>query len=102
MPSVKDVMEKNVATIDAQKTIRDAVVLMTNKKKGCVVITEGNTPVGIITERDIVRRFVYQSLLQREIKVSEIMSKPLITVDPDSSLRDAARLMLKNTIRRLQ
>ena len=101
MPLVKDLMEKNVVTIDVQKTIHDAAVLMTENKKGCLIITEGNSPVGIITERDIVRRFVYQILLQRETKVSEIMSKPLITIDPDSSIREAARLMLKDKIRRL-
>jgi CBS domain-containing protein len=58
-------------------------------------------PVGIVTERDIVRRFVYRSLRQPVTKVSRIMSKPLVTIDPDSSLREAARLMVKNAIRRL-
>ena len=94
-------MEKNVATIVAQNTVHDAVVLMTKKKKGCIIITEENTPVGIITERDIVRRLVYPNLPQGETKVSEIMSKPLVTIDPDSSIKDAARLMVKNAIRRL-
>jgi len=94
-------MGKNVVTIDVQKTVYDAAVLMTENKKGCIIITKREAPVGIITERDIVRRFVYKSLLQRDVKVFEIMSKPLVTIDPDSPIREAARLMVKNAIRRL-
>jgi len=94
-------METNVITLETHKTVYDAAVLMTEKKRGCLIITEGLVPVGIITERDIVRRFVYQNFLQRETKISEIMSKPLVTIDPDSSLREAARVMVKNAIRRL-
>jgi len=101
MPSVKDLMTKDVVTISSSKTVYDAVVLMTEKKIGCLIIIDGTAPVGIVTERDIVRKIVYQRLLPHEIKISEIMSKPLVTIAPDSSLRDAARLMLKNAIRRL-
>lgn len=102
MSSVKDLMTKDVITINASQTVFDTAVIMTEKKVGCLIIMDETVPVGIITERDIVRRFVYQHLLSSgEIKVSEIMSKPLITINPDSSLRDAARLMLKNAIRRL-
>jgi CBS domain-containing protein len=101
MPTVKDLMTKNVITVDLSTTVFDAAVIMTEKRKGCLIVTEGDAPVGIVTERDIVRRFVYRSLVNRETKVSEIMSKPLITIEPDSSIRDAARLMIKNNIRRL-
>ena len=94
-------MTKDVITIDLNKTVYDAAVLMTEKKIGSLIVMDENVPLGIVTERDIVRRFVYQHLLSRETKVSEIMSKPLITIDPDSSLKDAARLMLKKSIRRL-
>ena len=57
-------------------------------------------PVGIVTERDIVRRVVAEKL-PLEAKISTIMSKPLVTVDPDLSLKEAARLMSTNKIRRL-
>ena len=101
MPSVKDLMTKDVVTISSSKTVYDAAVLMTEKKIGSLIVIDGTTPVGIVTERDLVRKVVYQRLLPQEIKISEIMSKPLVTIDPDSSIREAARLMLKNTIRRL-
>lgn len=100
MPSVKDLMTKGIITIDTHKTVLDAAMLMSEKMIGCLVVTDGEVPVGIVTERDFVRRVVAKNL-SLDIKISEIMSKPLITIDPDSSLREAARLMLKNKIRRL-
>ena len=101
MPSVKDLMTKDVITIDQKKTVQDAAVLMTEKKIGSLIVMDENVPIGIVTERDIVRRFVYEQLLSRETKVTEIMSKPIITIGPDSSLKDAAKLMIQNQIRRL-
>ena len=61
---------------------------------------DGVVPIGIVTERDFVRRVVAKKL-PLDTKVSEIMSKSLITVDSDASLKDAARLMSENKIRRL-
>lgn len=100
MPSVSNLMTSDVITIDVGKSVYDAAILMSREEKGCLVVTEAGVPVGIVTERDFVRR-VISKRLPLETKVSEVMSKPLITVDADSSLRDAARLMLKNRIRRL-
>jgi CBS domain-containing protein len=61
---------------------------------------DGEVPVGIVKERDIVRRVVAKKL-PFDTKISEIMSNSLITVDPDASLKEAARLMSSNKIRRL-
>ena len=93
-------MTREVITIDIQKTIYDAAILMNEEEKGCLVIKEGNLYVGIVTERDFVRRVVAKKL-PLDTKVSEIMSKSLITVDSDASLKEAARLMTSNKIRRL-
>jgi len=100
MPSVKDLMTKNVITIDLKKSVFDAAVLMNGKTVGCLVIMDGEEPVGVVTERDFVRRVVAKNL-PSDTTISKIISKPLITIDPESSLRDAARLMLKNKVRRL-
>ena len=93
-------MTKEVITVDSDKTIFDAAVLMSEKEIACLVVIDDKTPIGIVTERDFVRRVVSKKSLLNA-KISEIMSKPLITVDPESSLRDAARLMINNKIRRL-
>ena len=100
MSLVKDLMTKDVITIDLNKTIHEAAVLMSEKGIGSLVVTENDIPAGIITERDIVRRVVANKM-PFDTKISDIMSKSLITIDPDSSLREAARLMRDYKIRRL-
>lgn len=100
MPSVKDLMTRDVITIDQRKSVLDAAVLMNEKKIGCLVVMDGQTPVGIVTERDFVRRLVIKNLLSN-VPISLLMSTPLITIDPDASLRKAGRLMMKNNVRRL-
>ena len=100
MPAVKDIMSKNVITITADKNVFEAAELMTNKGIGCLVIMDKDVAVGIITERDMVRR-VLAKRGSLDMKVFEIMTKSLVTVDPDTSLKDAARLMSNKKIRRL-
>ncbi len=100
MPSVKDIMTKDVVTIGADKTVNDAAALMTEKSLGCLPILVNGYPVGIITERDIVRRIVAKRA-SFDTKLVEVMTKSLITVDPETSIKEAARVMSKNKIHRL-
>ena len=100
MPTVKDLMTKDVLTIDANKTVIEAAVLMSQNEVGDLVVMENNTPVGIITERDFVRRVlaVGKSVNTR---VSEVMSTPLKVIDPEAPIKEAARRMVNKGIRRL-
>ncbi len=100
MPSVKDIMTRDVVTIDVNQSVFEAAKLMTTKSIGCLVITRNDIPVGMVTERDFVRRIVAKQG-SFEVKISEIMSKYLITVGPDTSLKEASRLMSANKIHRL-
>jgi CBS domain-containing protein len=100
MPAVKDIMTKTVVTIEVSKTVFEAAQLMSAKGIGCLVVTENDVAVGIVTERDFLRRIVAERA-SFDLKITAIMSKTLITVDPDTSVRDAARLMATNKIRRL-
>jgi CBS domain-containing protein len=100
MPTVKKLMTKKVLTIDSQKTVFEAAQLMSQKEVGDVIIMDVEMPIGIVTERDIVRRIVAKRR-PFDTKVSDIMSKPLITIDPDASLKEAARTMVNHRIRRL-
>jgi CBS domain-containing protein len=100
MPKVKDIMTKNVVSISGNSSVFEAAELMSSSQLGCLVVVDGEVPVGMVTERDIVRRVVAKKL-PLDTKVSEVMSKSLITVDPDASLKEAARLMSSNKIRRL-
>ncbi len=100
MPAVKDIMTKEVVTIESNKSVFEAAELMSTKGIGCVIVVIKAFPVGIITERDIVRRIVAKRA-SPDVKVTEIMTKTLITIDPNTSLREAARVMSTNKIRRL-
>ena len=100
MPTVKDFMTPNVVTIDVQRTVLEAAKLMHQQDLGDLVVMEDGVPKGIVTERDLVRRVIAQKK-PLDTKVSEIMSDPLITIEEESSLRDAARKMIKYKIRRL-
>jgi CBS domain-containing protein len=100
MPSVKDIMTKDVVSIGVDKSVFEAAEIMSSCELGCLIILDGDVPVGIVTERDIVRRVVAKKL-PGETKISEIMSKSLITIDPDASLKEAARVMSSNKIMRL-
>jgi CBS domain-containing protein len=93
-------MTKEVVTIDNSKTVFEAAELMSTKSVGCLIVVVKAFPVGIVTERDIVRRIVAKRS-SIDTKVTEVMTKTLITVEPDTSLKEAARVMSNNKIRRL-
>jgi CBS domain-containing protein len=100
MPAVKDFMTTNVITIEVQGTVLQAAKLMHQQDVGDLVVMDGVVAKGIVTERDLVRRVLAQKK-SLDTKVSEVMSNPLITIEEDASLRDAARKMVKYKIRRL-
>jgi len=100
MPAVKDIMTKEVITIEPSKTVFEAAQIMTEKGLSCLIVVIKAFPVGILTERDIVRRIVAKCA-SPDTKITEAMTKNLITVEPETSLREAARIMSTNKIRRL-
>ena len=100
MPTVTDFMTTNVITIGVNETVLYAAKLMHQQDVGDLVVVEGNVPKGIVTERDLVRR-VMALKKPLDTKVSEIMSDPLITIEDQASIREAARKMVKYKIRRL-
>ncbi|HSQ01789.1 MAG TPA: CBS domain-containing protein, partial [Methanobacterium sp.] len=70
-------------------------------KIGSLVIKSETEPEGLITESDIIEKVVSKNILASEITIGQIMTKNLIMIDPGSELNQAARLMAKNSIRRL-
>lgn len=78
--------------------------LMKERKVGSIIIInqdEQNYPIGIITERDIVRRVISDNKDPKHTKANEIMSKPLITIETNTYVYDVSVKMVKNKIRRL-
>lgn len=97
---VKDIMTKNVKTISPNATMEEAAQEMRKNKIGCLVVVEGEKPIGIITERDLAYKIIAQGK-NLETKVKEVMSSDLKTIDKDANIKQAARLMASHVIRRL-
>ena len=100
MPKVKDVMTKTVVTVESNKTVTEAAALMAENDVSNLIVLEDNMPIGIITERDFVRRVLAKEKSPKT-KISEVMSTPLRVIDPDATLKEAARRMVRKRIRRL-
>ena len=96
---VRSVMSKPVITVEAESLIREAANLMTKKGVGSIVVTREGSPVGIVTERDIVERVVAGGFDASKMRIEKIMSKPLITTKSDMPIIEAIRMMQKKRIR---
>lgn len=93
--------EKGVWTIEPTTTIRDAVALMLDKDVGALVVLEAQRVVGIVTERDLVRRVLAQELDPATTPVREVMTSRVLYVRPDNSMEDCMALMNEKHIRHL-
>ncbi len=98
---VRDIMAKNVKTVRTDDSAHDAVVKMNKFDVGSVIVVNGNRPVGIITSKNILSRVVEPRLDAGTVKVKDIMSSPIVSIEPDSSVEDAARLMAQKRIKKL-
>ena len=98
---VADIMSSPVATIDSEANVRDAALLMADRKIGSIVIERQGKPIGIVTERDMLERVVSLCRDPCETKMREIMSSPLVTISKDIGILDAMRKMRENGISRL-
>lgn len=97
---VQDVMKKELITIDSLKSIKDAASMMDQKNVGCIIVTKDNLPVGIVTERDFVRRIASKQN-DLSLPISDVMSSPLIVAKPDDTIWDAAETMKVNNIHKI-
>jgi signal-transduction protein with cAMP-binding, CBS, and nucleotidyltransferase domain len=99
---VKDVMSSPVVTIEENAPVNSVAELMDKQGLGCIVVTDKEgKPIGIITERDLVVRVLAKNAMPSSVKASEVMTSPLITIEPDETIHEAARRMSRLNIRRL-
>ena len=100
---VKKYMTKEVTTIDYDSTVSEAANLMATAKvyEGYVIVLQKGKPKGIVTERDLVNKVLVRGLDPAKTSVSEIMSTPLKTVDPEDDLLKASRVMKEQNVRKL-
>lgn len=99
--NVRDVMTTDVATIKPDYPVKYAESLMKYKDVGCLVVVEGGLPIGMITENDIVKRVHMQKHDPHFLTVRDAMSQPLLWVEPETPLHEAAQLMMDKKLRRL-
>jgi signal-transduction protein with cAMP-binding, CBS, and nucleotidyltransferase domain len=95
-------MSSPAVTIPEDAPVDKTAQLMSTDKLGCLIVTnKDGKALGIITERDLVARVLAKNLLPRKLTAKEVMSAPLITVNPDETLTETARRMSKLDIRRM-
>jgi CBS domain-containing protein len=99
--SVKEAMAAKVLMTGLKTTVARAAKMMANRSVGSIVIMKGKTPIGILTERDVLMKVVSEDLKPSKVLVEKVMSSPLMTIAPDTDVSEAAKIMSKNKIRRL-
>jgi CBS domain-containing protein len=97
---VKDIMKKQIVSIDVSLTVKDAAKMMDDTGVSCLVITKENVPVGILTERDFVTKIISLDRSSSTL-VQSVMSLPLITANPSDTARKLAELMKEKNIHKI-
>jgi CBS domain-containing protein len=98
---VRDVMSKHVRVVRPDTLVKEVVATMNKFNIGSIVVVKSKRPVGIITERDILRRIVEPCLAPETLRAREVMSSPVVTITDTSSIDEAAGTMTKKRIKRL-
>jgi CBS domain-containing protein len=99
---VRDVMSSPVVTMNENESSNKVAVAMDRGDLGAIIVTnEAGKSIGIITERDLVIRVLAKNLKPDSIKAKEIMTTPLVTIEPEATITEAARRMNRLDIRRL-
>jgi CBS domain-containing protein len=101
MQTVKDVMTTNVVYLPSETSIGEAARTMREQDIGDVVVADGPSLAGLVTDRDIVVRAVAERRDPDTVTIGDIMTRELVTVRPDDTIQQAALLMRDRAIRRL-
>ena len=102
--SIGDLMTQKLKTIDSSSTAQEASKKMRDKNISSLLVVDNknsNKPIGIVTERDLVRKVCVNDANSSKISIKEIMSSPLVTIDSRSSVEVAADIMAQNKVRHL-
>ena len=98
---VRDVMVREVITVDENSTVKEAVDIMNEFQIGSLIVLERGKAMGIVTERDFLKRVIAEGKDVMTTKVKEIMTTPLVVVEPSTDLEEAVKLMFQRKIKKL-
>ena len=101
MGQIRDIMEKNVVTIEYNKSAIDAAEIISEKNISFLVIMKEGLPIGVLSESDFVRKLNTTNKKSSDVQIEEIMSYKFRWVEPTTQIEDAVQKMLNNNIRRL-
>jgi CBS domain-containing protein len=98
---VRDVMSKDVRVVRPDTSVKEVVATMNKFDIGSIVVAQGDRPVGIITERDILRRLVEPCLAPETLTARQIMTSPVLTTSETANIEETAKLMARKRVKRL-
>lgn len=101
---IKDIMTTGVISVGQKDSVEKAVKLMSDRNISCVIVTEDESnarALGIITERDLVRRILQQGKDPKKVKAKDIMTTSLVTISEEATLEEGMRIIESMKIRRL-
>ena len=101
MGQIRDIMEKDVITIEKDKTAQDAARIIAEKDISFLVVMNNGLPEGVLSESDFVRKIAVEGRKSSDVIISDIMSYKFRSVAPTTTVEDAIQKMLNNNIRRL-
>ncbi|MDG6922557.1 MAG: CBS domain-containing protein [Nitrososphaerota archaeon] len=98
---VFDVMSTDVVTSGITEALDMATSRMLERGVGCIVVTNKDSVVGIITKGDILRKAFLKGGQAKKVPAKKVMSQPVVTIDPDSTLEEASKLMTSSDVSKL-
>jgi CBS domain-containing protein len=98
---VFDVMSTDIVRSGMDEPLDRAVKRMIERDVGSIVVTDGESAVGIITKGDILRKAFLRGIDAKDVTAKEIMSKPAVTIEPDTTLEEASKLLATKHVSKL-
>lgn len=98
---VSEIMSKYVISIQKTEKLSEAAEIIVGEKVSCIVVKDGDIPIGVVTEKDLLKKAPINTKGIDKLKVSHLMSPKLITISPDTIVAEAINILVKNNFRKL-
>jgi len=98
---VRDVMTKEPRVVRRDTSVQEVVATMNKYDISSIIVVEGKRPVGIVTHKDIISKLVQARIPPEAVTAREVMTSPIVAINEDANVEEAARLMTKKHIKKL-